>query len=93
MYKYDYIILETKDKHFELNDPEKWKSLISSLCEENNTDLDEFLLWKYKNHKKIYKFHKEQQEDPKLVFDGPLDLLERAEKMSKFFDKWLYMSE
>jgi len=90
MNEYKYIILEDKENHFELNDPEKWKILITTLCEENGSDLEDFLMWKYENHKEVYKFHKSQQKNPNLMFDGPLDLLERAEKMSEFFEKWLY---
>lgn len=93
MVEYNYVILENNEEHYELNDPEKWKSVVTILCEENGSNLDDFLQYKYENHRRIEKYHKKNLEDPKLVFDGPLDLLERAERMTEIFKKWLHISE
>ena len=93
MIEYDYIILESEEQHFELSDPEKWREAIKILCEEQGVNLEDFILWVYEKHRDAQKFHEEQQVNPKLWFDGPLDLLEKSARMTKIFKEWLQILE
>lgn len=84
-----HVILVKPDQHYEYNDLNKFKEVLTKLSEQKGEDVKEVLAYFFHRHFIVYLWHLHMQTFSGMTFDGPPELLDKAIEMNSVFQEWL----